>query len=100
MLYPLEGGDPQPIPGLVQGETPMRWSGDGEWLYVRKGQLPVQVTRIHVPTGRREPWHEIQPADTAGVPGVQMILPTPDGDGYVYTYMRQLSELYLVTGLL
>jgi hypothetical protein len=35
----------------------------------------------------------------AGVPGIRHVLPTPDGQGYAYTYMRYLSELYVVDGL-
>jgi hypothetical protein len=38
------------------------------------------------------------PADAAGVPEVRP-LPTPNGDGYVYSYDRTLSELYLLDGL-
>jgi hypothetical protein len=35
------------------------------------------------------------PADAAGVPEVRP-MPTPDGEGYIYSCDRTLSELYLV----
>ena len=38
------------------------------------------------------------PADAAGVNQIGVI-PTPDGDGYVYTFNRILSDLYLVEGV-
>jgi Tol biopolymer transport system component len=100
MLYPLDGGDPLPIKGMQENEAPMRWSGDGKWMYVRRGSLPVEVTRLNLATGEREAWQTVAPADRAGVPGLRSILPTPDGSGYVYTYMRHLSELYVVDGLI
>ncbi len=39
------------------------------------------------------------PADPAGVNSLAPILHTPDGKSYVYSYRRELSELYLVDGL-
>jgi hypothetical protein len=38
------------------------------------------------------------PADAAGVPEIHPI-PTPGGDGYIYSYDRTLSALYLLDGV-
>jgi hypothetical protein len=38
------------------------------------------------------------PADAAGVPEIG-INPTHRGEGYVYSYIRTLSDLYLVDGV-
>jgi hypothetical protein len=38
------------------------------------------------------------PPDRAGIVWVEPLI-TPDGRGYVYTYHRQLTDLYLVDGL-
>ena len=54
---------------------------------------------MEVATGRRERWKELRPADSAGVVSVGGIHVTPDGRYYVYTYPRDLSDLYLVEGL-
>jgi serine/threonine protein kinase len=99
-LYPLGGGETVPVPGLAPEDEPVRWSGDGRWLYVyRQGTVPVRVDRIDVRRGRREPWRELVPADAAGVRAIGPILLTPDGRSYVYGYRRVMAELYLVEGL-
>ena len=59
----------------------------------------MRVDRLDVATGRREPWKELAPADLAGVAGVTNIVLTPDARSYAYTYVRRLSNLYLVEGL-
>jgi Tol biopolymer transport system component len=101
-IYPVDGGESRPIPGLRPGELPLRWASDGT-LYVRPpfgaGALPVKIDRLDIATGRRQPWKELAPADLAGVTGVTNIVLTPDGRSYAYTYVTRLSNLYLVEGL-
>jgi Tol biopolymer transport system component len=99
-LYPLEGGEPTAIPGLTDQDTPYCWSGDGRFLYVaQRRELPRKVDRVEVATGHRERWKELKPADSAGVVSVGGIHVSPDGRYYVYTYPRNLSDLYLVENL-
>jgi Tol biopolymer transport system component len=99
-LYPLfGGGGPAAIRGLEPDDAVDQWSNDGRFLYVhRPGELPARVFRLEIATGRKTPWRTLMPSDAAGVPEVRP-LPTPDGDGYVYSYDRTLSELYLLDGL-
>jgi Tol biopolymer transport system component len=98
LQYPVDGGEPLPIPGLEDNEYPIQWTDDGT-LYVRKGGVPAKISRIDVATGRREAWKEISPADTAGVWAIISIMMTRDGQTLVYGFSRSLSELYLVEGL-
>jgi Tol biopolymer transport system component len=100
LIYPLDGGDPRPIPGLTDGDRVLRWGMDGRSLYVcRYRELPVRVFKLDVITGHKEFWKEIAPADSAGIVGAVNPLLTPDGKGYIYAFTRSLSDLYLVTGL-
>ncbi len=99
-FYPLEGGEPQPIPGLAADEGPAGWSEDGRFLYVfRRRDIPGRVFRLEVATGRRELWKELTPVDGAGIQDISPIIPTPDGQAYVYGYSRTLSDMYVVSGL-
>ena len=99
-LYRLEGGEPQPIPGLAPEETPAGWSGDGRSLYIyRRRDIPARITKLDVVTGRREFWKELMPGDGAGIQDVAPIIPTPSGEAYVYGYSRNLSDMYVVEGL-
>jgi Tol biopolymer transport system component len=99
-IYPIGGGSPRPIPGMAEGEVPIVWGADGNTLFVyRPGELPAKVYRLDLTTGQKKLWHELMPPDPAGVEYVGPILPTPDGNAYVYGYRRLLSDLYLVEGL-
>jgi len=61
--------------------------------------MPAKVYLLDVATGRKELWRELIPADSAGVTQVASVVPTPDGHSYVYSYIRLLSDMYVVQGL-
>jgi Tol biopolymer transport system component len=99
-FYPLAGGEPTPLPGSMPGDIPDRWTADGRAVYIhRRDQLPVRVHLLDVATGRKELWKELVPADAAGVTQVATVVPTADGRSYVYSYIRLLSDMYVVEGL-
>jgi WD40 repeat protein len=98
--YPLEGGDPEYIPGLVAEDRPIRFSPDGKSLYVyRRGELPARVFRLDLGTGEKQTSTELMPADPAGVVEIVSVVLTPDATSYAYSYHRILSDLFLVEGL-
>jgi eukaryotic-like serine/threonine-protein kinase len=94
LLYPVDGGPPRPIPGLLPGEIPIGWDTSGAALYVRDRQTPIRIHRLDVTTGRREFWKEV-PSPAANV---QFVM-TPDGKFYAYGYSEDSSDLYVVEGL-
>jgi Tol biopolymer transport system component/predicted Ser/Thr protein kinase len=99
-LYPVAGGEPEPIAGLNSGEQPITWSSDGRSLYLyQPGELPARVFRLDVKTGQRTLWRALMPSDPAGVETIGPILLSPDATTCVYGYHRTLSDLYLVDGL-
>jgi DNA-binding winged helix-turn-helix (wHTH) protein/Tol biopolymer transport system component len=98
-LYPIEGGQPHPIPGLQAGES-FTWTSDPRWLYVYQwNQAPAKVYRLNALTGQRQFFREMSPPDVAGLHDISHIHFSSDGRAYVYSYTRLLSELYLVKGL-
>jgi len=100
LLYPLRGGDPEPVRGIVAGDRPVRWSADGRAIFLlRDGELPAPLVRLDLATGRREPWKQFMPSDPAGVGLINPAFVTPDGRHYVYSFRRVLSDLYLAEGL-
>jgi Tol biopolymer transport system component len=99
-LYPVGGGEPSVIPGLVAGDVPASWSADGRSLLIgRRGEVPLKVFQLDVSTGRKEHWRELMPPDPAGITTIGRIAATPDGKSYAYSYVRQLADLYVVEGL-
>ena len=58
------------------------------------------MDRVDPATGRRETWADLQPQDPAGIMNLNlsMLVTTPDGRGYGYTWHRATSDLFLVRG--
>jgi hypothetical protein len=99
-IYAVEGGTPAPIAGLSEGEVPIQWSADGQFLYVyRPLELPTRVFRLELSTGRRELWKQLLPDNLAGVSNMLSVVLTRDGQSYAYSCGQNVSDLYLVEGL-
>ena len=99
-LYPVAGGEPQPIPGVVPQDRIECWTADGRTLVVhRRGELPSKVYRLDVATGRKDLWKELIPLETAGLGDIGGVVLSRNGKSYVYGTGWILSELYLVSGL-
>ncbi len=99
-LFPVEGGEPKLVPGMLPAEFATAWSGDGHSLFVMaRGQVPAQVFRVDVATGQRTLWKTVEPADAAGIDTVGRLMMSADNKSYLYSYVRTLSDLYLVQGL-
>jgi hypothetical protein len=100
LIFPIEGGEPRTIAGLQSGDVPLGWSGDGRSLYVvRHRGIAAQIHRLDPRTGRSELLHELAPVDAAGASRVGWLAISADGKSYAYSFIRNLSELYLVEGL-
>jgi len=93
------GGEAREIPTPFPA-WPIQWSADGGSLYVRdmRSRVPVPIVRIEVSGSQVKPWKELAPADKIGFAYVLNTVITPDGKSYAYSWMRDLSELYVVEG--
>jgi len=99
-LYPTDGGEPRPLPGATRDDVPIRWTADGKGLYLQRGPgVPARVEVLEVASGKRRPWRELTPPDPAGVLSIGPIFMSADGQSYVYSYRRQIDDLFLVEGL-
>jgi len=100
-LYSLDGDKTRPAPWQGRWEKVISWSPDGRHAFVAGwSQPPFRVFRVDVATGRREPWLDTSPSDPAGVDRLNIgAALTPDGRYYAYSYLRTLSDLFLVEGL-
>ena len=99
-VFSIAGGEPKPLAGAEATDRPIVASADGEWLYVQgSGDMPGEIARIHLRSGKREPVRSLLPADSAGAMDILRTVMTPDARTYAYTFVRALSSLYLVEGL-
>ena len=95
--FSTKEGASRPVLGVEPDDGPVRWSGDGRFLYVAQGS---KVFRIDPFNGQRTPWKEFAPPDPAGVrSGNWFVVLSANGMSYFYSFQTQLSELYLVQGL-
>ena len=98
-LLPVDGGAPQPLPGIEPGEYLTGWTADSRAFYVsRLSPAPNRIFRIELATGRRTFFREVNPSQRAGVRLSQVFL-TSDGATILHSYSRLLSHLYVMHGL-
>jgi eukaryotic-like serine/threonine-protein kinase len=98
-LYPVDGGAPRAIAGLMPGEN-FSWTSDPNVMYVNEWkQVSIKIYRLNIVSGQRQLFKEVSPLDEAGLCDLDNILMSADGRSYVYGYTRLLSDLYLVKGL-
>jgi eukaryotic-like serine/threonine-protein kinase len=98
-LFPVAGGPPRAIQGMLAGDDAVRFSSDGRALYLTRHAVPLQILRLDLASGRRELVSELPSTDLAGL---QASFPaaviSADGRTVVGTYTRRLNKLYVVTG--
>lgn len=98
VLFPVGGGASQTVPGSFKG-APLRWTKDGNSLYVRIGNLPAKIALVNIASGKNQVIQELTPADPAGLGGIMSVFVSADGKAYAYNYLRRLGTLYVVEGL-
>lgn len=104
-LYPIHGGDAQPVPALKSGDIPLQWSHEGRYVYTVDDAGGVaspafDVFRVELTTGARVLWKTLTPPDPVGVQSNRgTLVITPDARSYCYSYRRRLGDLFVVDGL-
>jgi eukaryotic-like serine/threonine-protein kinase len=99
-LASIGGGSPVPAKGLTANDSPFAWTSDSRAVMVLAGiEIPAHVERVDPRTGQRTAVMTLSPPDRAGVNGVIPDQWIDDGRGYVYSYFRELSKLFVVSGV-
>jgi len=95
-VYPLDGSAPRPVPGLSPDDIPANWGKDSNHVYVYRNDLPAVVYLVDLASGKKVEVTRFYPRDPVGQDGVKAVRVTADGKFGAYSYLRALSELYLV----
>ena len=99
-IYPVDGGAPRVIPRNDPNFNPVQWSSDGSFLFgYRPGEVPSQVYKLEIATGKLTLLKELKPTLPAGVVMVAPVVVSRDGTRFAYSYNQTLSVLYIVSGL-
>ena len=97
-LYPTKGGASIPLRNLLPEDLWIRWTADSQGAYVFNPN-GARVYRIEFQSGKRTQMFAVMPSDGAGVAAISAVRMTPEGTSYVYSYIRLLSKLFVVTGV-
>ena len=99
LLTSVESGDSKSVVDLQQGESAVRWSGDGRYLFLQQREPgSIKIIRFELSTHRRQPWLEVKVPE----PGAQFLGPlslSADGKACATTFQHDLANLFLVRGL-
>jgi Tol biopolymer transport system component len=101
-LFPLDGGQVRPIPGLDPSYTVTGWSPDGTSVYARKNStrgVTVQMYKVNIVTGKVDPWKSFGPNLQSGVMAVSSPRFSRDGTAYAYIYVQDVAQAYVMRGL-
>jgi Tol biopolymer transport system component len=101
-IWQLEGRDIRLIPGLDSTYLVIGWSPDTGSVYAfqtRASETVAKVLKVNIVTGKIEPWRTFGAEMAAGINNVGPPNFSAGNTAYAYTYGRELSEAYVVTGL-
>jgi hypothetical protein len=99
-LYPIAGGDPQPIAALGNDLMPIGWGEKSDVIFARGRALGrlIPVFKVDLTTGRRQPVAEVGPTDPKGAPMVLLVQISRDGRRYAYNTVQKLGTVFLIEG--
>jgi WD40 repeat protein len=99
VIYPVDGGSPIDVPGDPETGKLVRWSSDPDVLFVlEQDGAGATVYKRNITTGDRSFFREVRVPDPAGVTRFDLWL-SRDGETYVYTLDRWLSNLFVIENL-
>jgi len=98
LLSPVGGGESRTVADL-QGESVVRWSADGRYVFLQQREpASIKISRLDITSRRKEPWLVVKVPE----PGAQFLGPlalSADGKACATTFQRDLANLFLVRGL-
>lgn len=99
-LFSLSTNKFEPISGLETGDQILRWTSEGDSVFVFKPlELPIRIFKLDPRSGKRALTGEIVPRSTSGLIGNIYLFITPDGTSTIYGLRRYLIDLFEVEGL-
>ncbi len=97
LIYGVGGGPAERVASATAEDMPAGWTPDGRGVFVhRPQQVPGQIDRIDLGSGRRERAWQFSPSDHVGLLSFDPVLVAADGASYTYSYTRILSTLFKV----
>jgi hypothetical protein len=95
----LHDGAGVPAKGFSPEDYPLAWTSDSRAVIVAIAGAPAHIVKVDPVTGGRTELRQLMPPAGAGVNLVWPGQWIEDGRGYVYMYSRELSRLFVATGV-
>ncbi len=90
----------EPLGAVEPGDAPMRLDPTGRKLFTaRAGDNPPRIDLIDLTSGDRTTWRELRPSEPSGILYIGGVVVAPGANRYAYSYLRSISDLYLVEGI-
>lgn len=98
-ILPAAGGESREL-AIPFASSPLRWSEDGQALFVRQSDTGpfIRIFRYDLATSQYRLLKELSPRDRVGLSAMFDVVMGNSGQSYAYSYMRVLSELFVVDG--
>ena len=96
--YDTVKGEPTPVPGAQKGWAAVGIDARGR-IYFRDRKVGAAEKLLRLDGGKVTTLAELAPRDRAGAFGLLDVNVATDGEAWVYTFLRRLSELHVVTGI-
>ena len=100
-FYPVHGGEPTRLAEIRSSESIVGGSIDSDWIYVsrRSTGLSLSVEKVEIRSGLREPCKTLSALDSAGIQALGTPLFSDNPRDYIFPQFRELSVLFVVSGL-
>ncbi len=99
-IVPLDGSEPVPVPGAKPEWRPTGWDEKGRiYFRDRSRRFPETLWRVDPANGHARAIAELAPRDLAGAQSIAGVVVSRRGDAWVYTVLRRLSDLHVVSGV-
>jgi eukaryotic-like serine/threonine-protein kinase len=97
VLLPVAGGEEKVI-ATDFSPIVLRWARQGKSLLAQYNSVSAKLLRVDLDTGKYKPWKEVSPFDSTGVSVIWPGAISEDERTFVYSFQRDLSELFVVDG--
>jgi DNA-binding winged helix-turn-helix (wHTH) protein/Tol biopolymer transport system component len=99
VIVEASGGLPRPL-AIPFPAVPLSWTADGKSLFVSaiNGREKMKIFRFDLATSQCRLWKLVGPADNVGLAGILGASISADERTLAYSYMKILSELFVVNG--
>lgn len=97
-LSTVGGGPGRPVTVVRPDDAILSLSRDLKAVFVHPPGLSARVERVDLATGARTTVKQIAPPSTAGVTDISITAWREDG-GYSYTVIKEISQLFVVSGV-